>query len=740
MNKDFLSHIGVIKKAMAQQKLVVFVGAGASIDAGIPSWSLLTSEMSKSLGIADKETDPLVIAQMYHDERGQKAYIEKVRDLLHFKKVRYNQLQEAVFDLKPRHVLTTNFDDLLEQVISAKSLPYSVVMKDDDLPYAEDNMLIKIHGDLELKNLTLKEDDYLEYSERHPLLETQIKSVFASKVILFVGYSFSDYDLKQIVQRVKRILDSDFQQAYLLTTEKDTHVSRRDYLKNKGINLISFCDAQIDEDKNFVLEYLSGNNTSKKEYIHSDPQLSKQGNNLLALLKFIQHYKAFEESLTRENILEQTYRSLNRFSEVKVLRPQFVAKLFPFYSGPEYVSVVRGKLAITNPELYLLLSQAIRIENNRLKFDTDAAASLGIEPTPENLKKAEFVIKKLNNSYVKSIYPDKTAAPDADQHTETKIGLVNESVCNCLLCQFNNRKFETLLTEVEQTEVTETSDLEYDLSLAYTNYRVGNFLKAFNQYDEIANKAWKAKRHISYFIAKYNISKLSHWLLDWGEITDDRLKRKISEKITGLELDKLLTQLSNIGEHEHRLLKEISSDDVLISAYYNIIPILKNIRNTYELYKNGGWSHGPSYCHDLYDKAVPLYHFHKSNYIINDDFAEAKRVFKMIVEGFIASHATEKRYPERLRTFNKLMFDIMVEHLSSHDLGDLLKEYKLNELTFDEVSLDEIIEVICNAFGSAYIERNLGGIQATDIGAERYTRHFTSLYEGIISRDRKSVV
>jgi hypothetical protein len=733
MNKDFISHICALKKAMAQQKLVVFVGAGASIDAGIPRWSQLADELGKDLGIDNKESDPLLIAQIYYNERGQKAYVEKIRDLLQFKKARYNQLHEAIFDLKPRHVLTTNLDDLLEQAISAKGLPYSVVMKDDDLPYAEDNMMIKIHGDLELKNLTLKEEDYLEYSERHPLLETQIKSVFASKIILFVGYSFSDYDLKQIVQRVKRILDSDFQQAYMLTTEKEIHASRKDYLKNKGINLLAFSDAEINDDKNFILEYLSGKNTAKKEYVHRDSRLSEQGNNLFSFLKFIQHYRDFEESLLAENILEQTFRSLNRFSEVKVLRPQFVSKLFPFYSGREYVSAVRGKLAIDNPELYKLLSSAIRIENNKLTFDQVKAAELKIEFTEENQKKAEVIIKKLNNSYIHVIYPGKLGSSTADQHTETKIGLFNESTCNCLLCQYNSRKFDTLLTEVREADVTQTSELDYDLSLAFTNFRVGNFLKAFNQYEEIANKAWKAKRHISYFIAKYNIRRLRHWLLGWKEIKDEQLEKKIREKITDLDLDKLLTQLSNIGENEYNLLKEISSDEQLINAYYKIQPILKKIRSTYDLYKKGGWSHGPSYYHELYEKTVPFYQFHKSNYIINDDFSETQQVFNMIAEGFLASHATEKNYPERLTKLNRLIFDVIVDHLSPHHLDDLLKEYELKELVFDDESLSKIIEVICNCFASAYVENKMVGVQPSDISAQKYTRHFSSLYERINS-------
>lgn len=147
--------------------------------------------MKADINVPSNENDYLRIAQMYFNDRQQKEYIEKIRLVLKHTKVKHNVLHEEIFNLNPEHILTTNYDDLLDQVIKVKSLPFSIISKDHDFPYALNNKhLVKIHGDLSDTELVLKEDDYIDYSRKHPLIEGFIKSAFVSKVVLFVGYGF----------------------------------------------------------------------------------------------------------------------------------------------------------------------------------------------------------------------------------------------------------------------------------------------------------------------------------------------------------------------------------------------------------------------------------------------------------------------------------------------------------------------------------------------------------------------
>lgn len=67
-----------------------------------------------------------------------------------------------------------------------------------------------------LKIIILKEDDYLNYSNHFPLIEIYCKAAIASNVILFVGYSFNDPDVKQIFNWIKVTLKNNYQRAYLI--------------------------------------------------------------------------------------------------------------------------------------------------------------------------------------------------------------------------------------------------------------------------------------------------------------------------------------------------------------------------------------------------------------------------------------------------------------------------------------------------------------------------------------------
>lgn len=59
---------------------------------------------------------------------------------------------------------------------------------------------IKMYGDIEdLLNIVLKENDYLNYTSNHILIETFIKSLLVDHTFIFVGYSLNDYNLKQIM-------------------------------------------------------------------------------------------------------------------------------------------------------------------------------------------------------------------------------------------------------------------------------------------------------------------------------------------------------------------------------------------------------------------------------------------------------------------------------------------------------------------------------------------------------------
>ena len=232
--------IRILHEAYISKKLVLFIGAGADVLSGLPLWSEAIKEFCNHMSIDSDGADNLRIPQYYYNSRGKKEYVELCRDIFCYKKeLPINEIHRKIVDFNVNTIITTNYTDFIEREMNNRGHIYRAICQDKDLPYAKnENLIIKMHGDFEHDNFVLKEDDYLRYSDNFRLIETYIKSIIAKNVVLFVGYSFNDPDVKQLFTWVKDILGSDFQHAYMLEGYKDYDENVFEYYKHLGVNVI----------------------------------------------------------------------------------------------------------------------------------------------------------------------------------------------------------------------------------------------------------------------------------------------------------------------------------------------------------------------------------------------------------------------------------------------------------------------------------------------------------------------
>lgn len=205
--------IATLKELIKKNKVVIFIGAGVSRNSKVPTWGQLVRYFAKELPYLCCQTksckhahchedgscpyrfctdEYIKIPQYYYDSYGKKAY-QKIISNVFNQAYQPNILDDLIVSLKPCHLITTNYDHLLD------GYDYQVIKNDSDLLTAthSEHYLIKMHGDLsDLDSLILKEDDYLQYSQTHPLTELYIKSLLIDHSFLFVGYSLNDYNLK----------------------------------------------------------------------------------------------------------------------------------------------------------------------------------------------------------------------------------------------------------------------------------------------------------------------------------------------------------------------------------------------------------------------------------------------------------------------------------------------------------------------------------------------------------------
>ena len=244
----FYEMIEDMSLALNREKLVIFVGAGVSKNSGLPTWGQLVQEFAGEISYPTNgrlATEEYIrIPQYYYcldESEGHSSYYSLLKSMLP-ENIRPNLLDELIVSLHPKHIVTTNFDTLLDQVASG----YEVIREDKDLMTGiSSHYLLKLHGDIrQPEKLVFKEDDYLHYSHTHRLMETFLKSLLIDHVFLFVGYSLNDYNLKTFVSWIEYIAEEmhvkqQMHRNYFLSSS--LHAGKdylRKYYEGKGLEVI----------------------------------------------------------------------------------------------------------------------------------------------------------------------------------------------------------------------------------------------------------------------------------------------------------------------------------------------------------------------------------------------------------------------------------------------------------------------------------------------------------------------
>ena len=88
----------LIQQAEREKRLVFFVGAGASIPSGMPSWGEAIGQVKARMGIA-AQTDFLKIPQYYYLQYGKRDYTRLMRDIFQWRIVK----SSATFSYRKLH-------------------------------------------------------------------------------------------------------------------------------------------------------------------------------------------------------------------------------------------------------------------------------------------------------------------------------------------------------------------------------------------------------------------------------------------------------------------------------------------------------------------------------------------------------------------------------------------------------------------------------------------------------------
>jgi len=206
---------------------VLFVGAGASIEAGAPSAQEMTRELSKKYLQGKHQEEPLSKVASYIETKpglGRRVVVDYLINRLSPLKPSKAHLLLPKFRWPA--IYTTNYDTLIEQAYERVNVKYKPILSSSDLAIDMTDhysyvLLYKPHGCISrpaIKEtpIIITEDDNYSVADNRKAIYRQLEVHKYKSVFLFIGYSFSDFDLSQIWFDVSKELGRFSRWAYAL--------------------------------------------------------------------------------------------------------------------------------------------------------------------------------------------------------------------------------------------------------------------------------------------------------------------------------------------------------------------------------------------------------------------------------------------------------------------------------------------------------------------------------------------
>lgn len=230
------------KEVVGKGNCVLFLGAGVSIDAKMPSWNELLKELMGEVNKLKGETLDAFKELSSHvlDECGN-SYLVMCRYLqtaikLHDDKVKFsdliqkhlygkkepskllNDLANIVQQRKTEEVLTYNFDDLLEQYLIELGLQegkdFITISKDAEITGNEMLPIYHVHGVIPEKGpsdiVVFSEEEYHKrYSNPFHWSNIEQLHALSRKHCFFIGLSMTDPNLRRLLDAARQINQTD---------------------------------------------------------------------------------------------------------------------------------------------------------------------------------------------------------------------------------------------------------------------------------------------------------------------------------------------------------------------------------------------------------------------------------------------------------------------------------------------------------------------------------------------------
>ncbi|MFJ7407161.1 MULTISPECIES: SIR2 family protein [unclassified Lysinibacillus] len=678
----------VIRDAINNNKLIIFVGAGVSANSGLPSWWDLVEKFTDGLGIDTEsitQDDFLKIPQYYYNERGNKEYYDIINKVFNVS-VKSNPIHSLLLELQPSHFITTNYDELIEDAAREKGIFFDVVSKDEDLPFTpNNNMIIKMHGDLKNKNIVLKEDDYLSYSNEFKLIEHYIKALLSTHVILFVGYSLKDYNVKLIFQWVKDILKKDFQPAYFLNIDEkpDVDLLEFHYYRNRGLNILNYSDLEKEPEYTFLDCTELTNIKGKKTY------------SFLNYLKKPNEYKELD--------LEYFYSKLKEFDQLNRVRFKDIKRALDIEFS---YRIERHFLILHDDLLKPFITDLISIEENQEENEINKNHKYNIVCDIFRKAKIEgFKIQgKENDDFLYEFKQSKS------------INFKNDDQFIKLILEFDYIGLKEWTEEISDGVVIEGNEILF-LQKAFALYKTQNFYEAYKLLKRISDSTFFNKNYMLYFISEFNRENIGKLISTNIFIyINETLRNEIRNEVKKIDLENIYLNLPKVSRKNIEFLREINNFNYIYSTIYKVANLSKKVEEEMNTVFVGLPKEGK--IHELQNEVEFFWEYINYNFLMVENFTEVHEIYKYYIEGTLKSILFSEDTIDKntlfgiegeiikLNELDYFSFYLMVSFFKSKELKSLFKKLDVEIIPIRNEDCNYIISNFINLINSKYSNAN----------------------------------
>lgn len=198
----FEDHAQALAKLAVAGHLALFIGAGASVPAGLPDWDDLLEGISGRLEVKVRALDdPLdkgeLLRREFKDELGSKIAAGTDTGKRH-------ALSHALLaSLNCHEVVTTNFDQCFEFAVNRSEESTTLAVLPWAVPHGDHPWLLKMHGSRDKpKSIVVARRDFVRYQAEWGPAGAILQSLLMTRHLLFVGASLKDSNLLRLIHEV----------------------------------------------------------------------------------------------------------------------------------------------------------------------------------------------------------------------------------------------------------------------------------------------------------------------------------------------------------------------------------------------------------------------------------------------------------------------------------------------------------------------------------------------------------